>query len=230
MHFAVRYALQEQERRKARLRRKRRLTAAATEAAMLEPAPVADAQYRSCLHLLGGSAHKFLRQAKARGYCTYDEINAVLPEDEVSADEIEKLFEMLATFGIELREDTLGDSLPFLDGKRILLIHPDAIIMWTIATALEEAGAEVITASNYDDALDRAAGPDLDGAIMNFILNGASPLGIAGRLDRRGVPIVFYTAFDANEVARLTAHFRCTIVTNPASMESVVSALAALLS
>jgi hypothetical protein len=41
---------------------------------------------------------------KRRGYLTYEELNNILPESDVSADEIETLVEAIYDLGFELRE------------------------------------------------------------------------------------------------------------------------------
>jgi CheY-like chemotaxis protein len=232
VHFAVRYALEEQQRRKARLRRKRRVSAACAEPSPVESQLVDDCKYAAALRLLGAGQREFLRLVKKRGYCTFDELNARLPEDALlSCDEIEQLMDMFANLNIELRDaaPAVSDDLVLLEGKRILLIHPESLLLVCLTDALEEAGAEVIGVRTLDGALHRAKQAGFDGAVMNFLLQGAPPLKVVEVLHERGVPIVFYTAIDAREVARQTGHINCAIVTNPGPREAVVAALAALL-
>jgi hypothetical protein len=80
VHFAVRIALEEQLRRKARLRRKRMRLAPAQAAPAEPPFAVAD-QYRAALCLLGNNGLQSLQTWKARGHCTYGELAALLPSD-----------------------------------------------------------------------------------------------------------------------------------------------------
>jgi RNA polymerase primary sigma factor len=56
------------------------------------------------LDLSDASAKKFIETAKARGYVTYDELNAVLPSEEVSSEQIEDTMSMLSEIGITVVE------------------------------------------------------------------------------------------------------------------------------
>ncbi len=53
---------------------------------------------------------KFLKTAKARGYVTYDELNDVLPSDEVSSEQIEDTMAMLSDMGINVVENEEEES------------------------------------------------------------------------------------------------------------------------
>jgi CheY-like chemotaxis protein len=233
VHFAVKIALEEQLRRKARLRRKRMRPAPAQTAPAEPPLAVAD-KYRASFSLLGKDGVRCLQKWKARGHCSYDEVAALLPPHRsLSASELEGVTGMLRSLAIELRGTPAprASHPPLLDRKRILLVHPDAGILCWIANALEEEGAEVVVPKlNFDDVLARAGRFAPDGAVLNFISDRLPLLRLANRLHASKVPIVFYTAFDTRLVARATAHMNCTIVSNPGSSKSIVSALAALMS
>ena len=67
------------------------------------------------------SVRKMITQAKHRGYITYDELNAVMPPDQVSSEQIEDIMAMLSEMGINVIENeeseedqvennTLGES------------------------------------------------------------------------------------------------------------------------
>ncbi len=61
------------------------------------------------LDLTDAAVKRLIKTAKARGYVTLDELNAVLPSDEVTSDQIEDIYGMLAEMGItvvELEEET----------------------------------------------------------------------------------------------------------------------------
>jgi RNA polymerase primary sigma factor len=71
-------------------------------------APVADGPL---LDLTDAGVKKFIKQAKARGYVTMDELNKVLPSEEVSSEAIEDTLAMLSEMGvnvIEAEEDAEG--------------------------------------------------------------------------------------------------------------------------
>src|SRR3990167_6896930 len=54
------------------------------------------------LDLSDQSVKKLLKTAKARGYVTYDELNSVLPSEEVSSEQIEDTMAMLSDMGINV--------------------------------------------------------------------------------------------------------------------------------
>ncbi len=56
------------------------------------------------LDLSDQAVKKFLKNAKARGYVTYDELNALLPSSEVSSEQIEDTMAMLSDMGINVVE------------------------------------------------------------------------------------------------------------------------------
>ncbi len=56
------------------------------------------------LDMSDAAVKKLIKQAKARGYVTYDELNEVLPSAEVSSEQIEDTMSMLAEMGINVVE------------------------------------------------------------------------------------------------------------------------------
>ena len=56
------------------------------------------------LDLSDQAVKKLLKTAKARGYVTYDELNSVLPSEEVSSEQIEDTMAMLSEMGINVVE------------------------------------------------------------------------------------------------------------------------------
>jgi RNA polymerase primary sigma factor len=56
------------------------------------------------LDLSDSAIKKFIKTAKARGFVTYDELNAVLPSEEVSSEQIEDAMSMLSDMGITVVE------------------------------------------------------------------------------------------------------------------------------
>jgi RNA polymerase primary sigma factor len=56
------------------------------------------------LDLTDAAVKRMIKTAKARGYVTLDELNSVLPSDEVTSDQIEDIYGMLAEMGITVVE------------------------------------------------------------------------------------------------------------------------------
>ncbi|MDA4637031.1 hypothetical protein NZA98_39145, partial [Escherichia coli] len=57
------------------------------------------------LDLSDDAVKKMIKLAKKRGYVTMDELNAVLPSEEVTSEQIEDTMAMLSDMGINVVED-----------------------------------------------------------------------------------------------------------------------------
>ena len=67
------------------------------------------------LDLSDADVKKLIKSAKSRGYVTYDELNKVLPSEEVSSEQIEDIMAKLSDMGInvvEHEDDDEDDSAP----------------------------------------------------------------------------------------------------------------------
>ncbi|MEQ1713099.1 MAG: RNA polymerase sigma factor region1.1 domain-containing protein, partial [Hyphomicrobium sp.] len=62
------------------------------------------------LDLSDQAVKKLLKTAKARGYVTYDELNSVLPSEEVTSEQIEDTMAMLSDMGINVVETEEGEE------------------------------------------------------------------------------------------------------------------------
>src|SRR5712692_1494591 len=62
------------------------------------------------LDTLGAELKKLVQKGKERGYVTYDELNAALPPDEVSSEQIEETMAMLSEAGINVIESEEGEE------------------------------------------------------------------------------------------------------------------------
>src|SRR5262247_950175 len=56
------------------------------------------------LDMSDAAVKKLIKTAKARGFVTYDELNEVLPSEEVSSEQIEDTMSMLSDMGITVVE------------------------------------------------------------------------------------------------------------------------------
>jgi len=63
-----------------------------------------DAAEAPLLDTIAAAIKKMVARGKERGYVTYDEVNAALPQDQVSAEQIEDTMTMLSELGINLIE------------------------------------------------------------------------------------------------------------------------------
>ncbi|HUI13166.1 MAG TPA: RNA polymerase sigma factor RpoD, partial [Xanthobacteraceae bacterium] len=62
------------------------------------------------LDLTDAGVKKMIKAAKKRGYVTHEQINAVLPSEEVTSDQIEDVFAMISEMGINVVESDEADS------------------------------------------------------------------------------------------------------------------------
>ena len=70
------------------------------KSAAAEQEPEAENQDGPVLDLSDASVKKFIKKAKTRGYITHDELNKVLPSDQVNPDQIEDVMSQLSELGI----------------------------------------------------------------------------------------------------------------------------------
>jgi RNA polymerase primary sigma factor len=64
--------------------------------------PASETSDSPVLDLLDAAVKRLIKAAKVRGYVTYDEINEVMPPDEVSPDQIEDIMTMFSDLGINV--------------------------------------------------------------------------------------------------------------------------------
>jgi RNA polymerase primary sigma factor len=75
------------------------------------------------LDLTDAAVKKFIKQAKARGYVTMDELNKVLPSEEVTSEAIEDTLAMLSEMGVnvvEAEEDAEGGEVAVREGTAVV--------------------------------------------------------------------------------------------------------------
>jgi len=65
----------------------------------------AEAQDKPLLDLSDAAVKKMIKAAKKRGFVTVDQLNAVMPSDEVSSEQIEDIMAMLSDMGINVVEE-----------------------------------------------------------------------------------------------------------------------------
>jgi len=88
--------------------------AAAAEAETETPAEGADGPL---LDMSDAAVKKMIKAAKARGFVTYDELNKVMPSEEVSSEQIEDTLSMLSEMGITVVENEESEDGDDADGE-----------------------------------------------------------------------------------------------------------------
>src|SRR5216117_2227748 len=65
---------------------------------------------RPLLDLSDAAVKKLIRTAKKRGYVTHDQINSVLPSEEVNSEQIENVLAMFSEMGVNVVEAQDGED------------------------------------------------------------------------------------------------------------------------
>jgi len=78
--------------------------------AQTEKATETESQDGPLLDTLGANVKKMIETGKARGFVTYDELNAALPPDQVSSEQIEDTMSQLSEMGINVIEGDESDE------------------------------------------------------------------------------------------------------------------------
>ncbi|MFI4976829.1 MAG: sigma-70 family RNA polymerase sigma factor, partial [Caulobacterales bacterium] len=78
------------------------------------------------LDLTDAGVKKFIKQAKTRGYVTMDELNKVLPSEEVTSEAIEDTLAMLSEMGVNVVE--AEDDAPEQEGGDVAVREEQAVV------------------------------------------------------------------------------------------------------
>src|SRR6201987_4942280 len=70
----------------------------------------AEASDSRLLDLSDAAVRKMIKLAKKRGYVTYEQLNAVLPSEEVTSEQIEDILSMLNEMGINVVEQEEAET------------------------------------------------------------------------------------------------------------------------
>ncbi|TNC52065.1 RNA polymerase sigma factor RpoD [Rubellimicrobium rubrum] len=77
-----------------------------------------DADGDISLDMSQAAVKKMIADARERGYITYDQLNSVLPPDQVSSDQIEDVMSMLSEMGIQVTENEESEEVEEDAGSR----------------------------------------------------------------------------------------------------------------
>ena len=134
------------------------------------------------------------------------------------------------------------DEERVLQGARILVVEDDFFISIELDTILADAGAKVVgpcrTVAQAKDLIDRSnghgpgggpgGGNRISAAILDFRLGDDTSLSVARKLQRQGIPFVFFTG-QANSQR---IHAECPhaqVIAKPFEPRTILAAVASLL-
>src|SRR5450432_1710838 len=87
------------------------------------------------LDLTDAAVKKFIKQAKARGYVTMDELNKVLPSEEVTSESIEDTLAMLSEMGVNVVE--AEEDAPEQESTDVTVREETAVVETTKESAYD---------------------------------------------------------------------------------------------
>ena len=91
-----------------------------------------------------------------------------------------------------------------LEGKRVLLVEDDALLLMSLEDMMSEFGCAIVgIAMALDAAVQLARDADIDLGVLDVNLAGELVTPAAQLLVQRGVPLVFATGYDAHIVPTL---------------------------
>src|SRR5687768_13129247 len=102
--------------------------------------PQGDAPDGPVLDMSDAAVKKLIKTAKARGFVTYDELNEVLPSEEVSSEQIEDTMSMLSDMGINVIDTDEAEEAAPEDGAAAET--PRAVVAATPVAKAETATKE----------------------------------------------------------------------------------------
>ena len=102
------------------------------------------------LDLSDAAVKRMIKQAKKRGFVTHDELNAVLPSEEVSSDQIEDIYALLNEMGISVQEGEGDDA----EGENEEEAEPE-----TAGDLVEAARTTTVVATTRSEPGDRTDDP-----------------------------------------------------------------------
>ena len=114
--------------------------------------------------------------------------------------------------------------MPWLKGKRILVVEDEALIAVMVEDMLMEMGSDVVgPAATIDAALALARVEEIDAAILDVNVRGERIDPVADALMARGVPVLFATGYGEVKLASGAA---TTVIDKPYTQEKLARGLA----
>ena len=89
----------------------------ATKPTTTAEAPAPDSDSETTLDTQSGAVKRLISKGKERGYITFDELNAVLPPEQNSSEQIEDVMSMLSEMGIQVIESEEGEETESVAAK-----------------------------------------------------------------------------------------------------------------
>ena len=111
----------------------------------------ADAPDSPLLDLSDAAVKQMIKLAKKRGYVTHDELNAILPSDKVSSDQIEDIYSMLNEMGINVVDSDDADEAERDEDGGTEEVEGGDLVEASKATALARLEKNSVALDRTDD-------------------------------------------------------------------------------
>jgi DNA-binding response OmpR family regulator len=114
---------------------------------------------------------------------------------------------------------------PTLQGRSILIVEDNPIIVMDITLAFEHTGAQLTTTNTLKHALLLAEHDGLSAAVLDHALGDSDSSLLCKRLTERGIPYMIYSGYPkSKEAPDDLVH-----ISKPASHEKIVAAMEGLI-
>ena len=114
---------------------------------------------------------------------------------------------------------------PSLEGRSILIVEDEPLIVMDITQAFEATGAALTTTNTLKHALILVEHDGLSGAILDHALRDGDSSPLCARLKERGIPFMIYSGFTTREGACKGALH----ISKPAAEGALVAAMEGLI-
>jgi DNA-binding response OmpR family regulator len=110
-------------------------------------------------------------------------------------------------------------------GCSVLIVEDEALLALDLRQSFEAVGAYVFTATQFAQSLTLAEHPDLALAVLDYRIADETSVTVGRRLEARGIPFLFYSAYDD-----MLAHWPDAVLLNkPTPSPILIEKVAALL-
>lgn len=115
-----------------------------------------------------------------------------------------------------------------LPDRRILLVEDEMMVAGMVRRMLTELGYAVVgPATAVDEAMKMVDDGGIDAAILDINLNGEMSYPVADALNSRGIPFVFSTGYDGDDLPN--GHLGSALLKKPFRRSGLAGAVAGLL-
>jgi DNA-binding NtrC family response regulator len=111
-----------------------------------------------------------------------------------------------------------------LAGRLVLIVEDEPIILFELKQQFEDAGAQVLSAREVQQALVLAEHAALSAGLLDYRLGDETTTAVCHRLKERNIPFVVYSGYDdVHEACRVA-----DVIDKPADSRRLVEAVARL--